>query len=147
MITYKDIKLAVNEKLISDFDYEIQSTDIKEGFKRPSFFVEFDNMNHSSTLTQVQRSLTITIYFFPSDRTSYSLEILDVQERLENLFDLKLSVLDRKFNVPETNSEVTDGVLIFSFDIQYEEGKVVPDVDTLGNPIELMQELDVKRVN
>lgn len=139
MISYKDIKKSVNEKLISEFDYEINSQDIKEGYKRPSFFVEFDNANRSDTVEQVHRYLSINIYFFPSDRHSYSLEILDVTDRLESLFNLKLPVSDRYFNIVEVNSEVTDGVLIFSFDIEYEEGKEAPNAD-------LMQHLDVGRV-
>lgn len=123
MITYKDIKKSINDKLINEFGYEINSNDVKEGFSRPSFFVDFDNINRSSTEEQVMRSLTVRIYFFPSDRYNYSLEVLDVSERLENLFELKLSVLDRKFTVSEVNSDVTDGVLNFNFSFRYEEGK------------------------
>lgn len=137
MITYKDIKKAINTLLINEFGYEINSNDVKEGFIRPSFFVEFDNVNRSATEEQTMRNLTISIYFFPTDRVNYSLEVLDVTERLENLFDLKLSVLDRKFNIDEVTSNVADGVLVFEFDIQYQEGKVLPDA-------ELMQELDYK---
>ena len=139
MITYKDIKKAVNTLLKNEFGYEINSNDVKEGFLRPSFFVEFDNVNRSATEEQTMRNLTISIYFFPTDRINYSLEVLDVTDRLENLFDLKLVVLDRKFNIDEVTSNVTDGVLVFEFDIQYEEGKVLPDA-------ELMQELDYKGI-
>lgn len=141
MITYKDIKLAINNLLISKFSYEINSKDISEGFSRPSFFVEFDNVVRSANSEQVLKSFTIIIYFFPSNRHNYSIEILEVQDKLEELFDLKLEVLDRKFNIDEARSTISDGVLNFEFDIQFEEGKVVEDA-------ELMQELEYKeRVN
>lgn len=138
MITYKDIKIAINKKLIDAFNIDINSNDVKEGFKRPSFFVSFDNQLRSSTQEQVEKSLTIRINYFPSDRYNYSLEIMDVQEQLENLFDFKLDVLDRKFNIIEVGHVVTDGVLEFSFDIQFFDGKVLEEQEP-------MDELDIKR--
>lgn len=138
MISLKDIRLAINDKLISEFGYEINSNDVKEGFKRPSFFVSFENSTRSSTESQTHRFLTVIIYFFPTDRYNYSLEVLDVQERLEDLFDLKLQVMNRQFNIDEVQASVTDGVLNFSFDIEYYEGKTLPDA-------ELMQELDFEK--
>lgn len=137
MITYKDIKKSVNTLLINEFNVEINSNDVKEGFNRPSFFVSFDDPVRSSTTDQVEKSLTIRIYYFPTDRYNYSLELLDIQEQLENLFDLKLSVLDRKFNIHEASTIVTDGVLEFSFGIHFFDGKEVQDA-------ELMQTLDIK---
>lgn len=122
MITYKDIKMAVNRKL-KTLGIEINSKDVTEGFIRPSFFVEFLNSIRSSDENQVYKSLSVQIYYFPTDRYEYSIEVLDVQEQLENLFDLKLQVLDRFLNIHEVNSTVTDGVLNISFDIEFYDGK------------------------
>jgi hypothetical protein len=126
VISYKDIKSAVVKMLDSEFGIEIQSTDVSEGFQRPSFFVSFDNLSKSSTLDHVERSLTIRINYFPSDRYDYALEILDITDKLENVFDLKLPVLDRQINIVEVQSVVTDGVLEFSFDITFFDAKKVP---------------------
>lgn len=158
MITYKDIKKAVNGLLKNKFNIEINSNDVKEGFNRPSFFVAFDDANRSSTPEQVEKSLTIRIHYFPTDRYNYSIEVLDIQEQLENLFDLKLGVLDRKFNIHEASTLVTDGVLEFSFDIYFfdvkdiptdvivdEIGKPIPDSSGNPIPVELMQTLDIKK--
>lgn len=122
MITYKDIKIAVNRKL-KTLGIEINSKDVTEGFIRPSFFVEFLNSIRSADDNQVYKSLSVQIYYFPTDRYEYSIEVLDVQEQLENLFDLKLQVLDRFLNIHEVNSTVTDGVLNISFDIEFYDGK------------------------
>ena len=122
MITYKDIKIAVNRKL-KTLGIEINSKDVTEGFIRPSFFVEFLNSIRSADENQVYKSLSVQIYYFPTDRYEYSIEVLDVQEQLENLFDLKLQVLDRFLNIHEVNSTVTDGVLNISFDIEFYDGK------------------------
>lgn len=138
MITYKDIKMSVNSLLTRHFDIEINSNDVQEGFIRPSFFVSLDNPTRSSLMSQIERSLTIRIYYFPSDRYNYSVELMDIQERLENLFDLKLSVKDRKFNIVDVVSNVTDGVLNLSFDIEFSDAReVVYD----EQPSEMMQTL------
>ncbi|MEL3956921.1 DUF6838 family protein [Caldifermentibacillus hisashii] len=151
MITYRDIRKAINAKLKNEFNIEINSNDVKEGFKRPSFFVTFDNLVKSSDQSQFDRSLTIRIYYFPTDRYDYSLELLDIQEQLENLFDLKFNVLDRKFNIFESSSLITDGVLEFSFDIQFSDAKDVPvddnvveiPVDEDGYPSEIGKPVEV----
>ncbi|NBI30716.1 phage tail terminator family protein [Chengkuizengella marina] len=134
-MSLEDINIAINDNLIAEFEYDINSKDVKEGFSRPSFFVSFDNVSRSSSEYYRERALTVRIYFFPKSRYEYSLEILDVQERLENLFDLKLNVVDRKLNIHEVRSEVTDGVLSFHFDLQYLESKEVEES-------EMMQELE-----
>jgi hypothetical protein len=139
MITYKDIKTAIVSKLDTEFGIEIQSSDVSEGFQRPSFFVSFDNVSKSSTPDHVEKSMTILINYFPSDRYDYSLEVLDITERLETLFDLKFPVLDRQINIVEVQSVVTDGVLEFSFDIEYLEGKEIEEA-------EKMQEIEIERV-
>jgi len=90
MITYIDIKKAINSNLIKKFNIEVNSKDISEGFVRPSFFVEFLNPIRWSSADQIHKSFSVQIYYFPTDRYDYSLEILDVQGQLENLFDLKL---------------------------------------------------------
>ena len=144
MITYKDIKKAVNTLLIKQFGIEINSNDVEEGFIRPSFFVSFDDTLRSSTVDQIEKSLTIRIYYFPTDRYNNSIELLEVQEELENLFDLKLPVKDRLFNIFEAESVVTDGVLAFSFDIEFLEGREI-EYGSVSNT-ELMQELDIRKV-
>ena len=138
MITYKDIKKAVNGLLTEEFNIEINSNDVKEGFIRPSFFVSFDNQTKSSTLTQIEKSLTIRINYFPSDRYEYSIELMEVQEQLESLFDLKLPVKDRRFNIVDVASTVNDGVLDFSFDIEFSD---VREVVYDEQPSEMMQTL------
>ncbi|MEK4247596.1 DUF6838 family protein [Psychrobacillus sp. FSL K6-2684] len=157
MITYTDIKKAINSSLKKKFNIEINSKDISEGFIRPSFFVGLENTNRSSDENQIYKSMTIQIYYFPTDRYEYSLEIMDVQEQLENLFDLKLKAKDRYFNINEARSNTTDGVLSFAFDIEFYDGR---DYEGLENntlveivdgkdfynqyPIEKMETLDIE---
>lgn len=122
MITYKDIRLAINRQL-KKTGIEITSRDVTEGFDRPSFFVQLDNVGRSGDESQVHKSMTVRIYYFPTDRYEYSIEVLDMQETLENLFDLKLAVKDRFFNVDEFTTFLNDGVLNCSFDLDFYDGR------------------------
>jgi len=148
MIDYKDIKKAVNKQL-SKTEIEIMSRDVEEGFNRPSFFVELDNVNRSSTVSQIERSLTVRIYYFPSERYNYSIEVLEMQDKLEDLFDLKLKIKSRWLNILDYQSFVNDGVLSCSFDIEFEDGrhseKNVDEEELRKDyPIEDMEELYFK---
>lgn len=149
MITLKDIRIAVNRQL-DKTGIEINSRDVKEGFNTPSFFVQFNNVNRSGTESQVERDLIVNIYYFPTDRYEYAIEVLDMQETLGNLFDLKLRVKERFLNVEEFQTFFNDGVLNATFDIAFNDAR---DVDWVSDdrqehldeyPIEPMQELFIK---
>lgn len=122
MIDYKDIKKAINNQL-DKTDVEIQSRDVREGFNRPSFFVQLDNVERSGTPTQIELSLTVRIYYFPTDPHEYAIEVLEMQDWLSELFDLKLKVKDRLLPISEINSKVTEGVLQVDFDMKFEQGR------------------------
>lgn len=138
MITYEDIRIAVNQQLAKT-GIRITSRDVREGFQRPSFFVQLMNNTRSGYEEQVHRSATVQIYYFPSDRYEYLKEVLDMQETLEELFDLKLAVKDRLLNVDEFSSSLVDGVLNCQFDLEFYDGKI-DDED-----VELMEELHISR--
>ena len=64
MITFKNIKTNINKKLQSNFDIDVSSKSANEGFERPSFKVELDNVKREDSLTQVERSCTVRIFIF-----------------------------------------------------------------------------------
>lgn len=155
MITFKQIKVTINENLQSNFiDIDVSSKSTSKGFTRPSFKVELDNVKREGYLTQVEKSCTVRIFYFPSTMDDNAIELLDVQEALGNLFDLKFSVDDRHLDIVEPNFDEIDGVLQFEFDLQFfdgrEPGSGVNMEDEIKNgkdfyekhPIELMGELD-----
>lgn len=123
MITYKDIKLAINSIILDNFiDIPIQSKDISEGFERPSFFVEFDNIKSNDMMNYFKsRNISIIIYYFPSNLYQNSLEILEIQEKLEYYFlGQVIDVNDTCFiTVNDMEFEIIDGVLEASFDIEF----------------------------
>ncbi len=154
MITFKKIKTTINKKLQSNFDMDVSSKAANEGFTRPSFKVELDNVKREGHLTQVERACTVRIFYFPKDENDNAIELLDVQEKLGDLFDLKFSIEDRHLDINEPNFDEIDGVLQFEFDLQFFDGREYENEDVgfedeIKNgkdfyekyPIELMGEL------
>jgi hypothetical protein len=140
MLTYKQIVKTTTDMLISKFPLiEVQESDVEQGFQRPSFFISLPDVNRDSRKYYSLRSMTIRIYFFPTDRYVYSLEVLDVQQKLEELFDLTLKVEDRVITISNTSSMVVDKVLEFDINIEYYE-KPLPD-GSIEPPV--MQELNI----
>ena len=150
MIAYKDIKKAINRQL-SKTGVDINSSDVTEGFERPSFFVQLINPIRSANENQVHKAMTVQIYYFPSDRYENSIEVLDMQDQLEELFDLKLSVHDRLLDINELNTDLIDGVLNCSFDLEFYDGRNKewkPEDEREfyeKYPSELMEELDFEK--
>ena len=150
MITFKKLKITVNKKLKSSFsDIDVSSRSAKEGFIRPSFKVELDNVKREGSLTQVERSCTVRIFYFPSTMDNAA-ELLDVQEVLGDLFDLKFTVEGRHLDVVEPNFDEIDGVLQFEFDIVFQEGRdreytIPQESGTVIQDPEMMQNLEFRK--
>lgn len=158
MITFKNIRIAVTRKLKATFaGITVSSESANEGFKRPSFKAELDNVKREGSLTQVEKSCTVRIFYFPTESDDNAAELLDIQEALGELFDLKFTVEDRHLNLIEPNFDEIDGVLQFEFDLQFFDGREYGEgssgntiEDEIKNgkdfyekyPIELMGELD-----
>lgn len=119
MSSVKDIRARIVYLLKQKFDLEVYGDDVKEGFTRPCFFVRMDNHIHSSTNYHIEKTINVNIYYYPNDRYTNQMELIDIQRRLESVFDLKLIVGDRHFNIIEIESDVIDGILGFSFDIEF----------------------------
>jgi len=87
-MTYSDIVKAFTQKLKIDFaNVHVTSNDVSEGFKRPSFFMEF--ITPKSVLVSENRRLrtfTLRLSYFPSSRTVNAIELLEIQESLESVF-------------------------------------------------------------
>ncbi|MFD2671815.1 phage tail terminator family protein [Marinicrinis sediminis] len=140
MITLKEISLAITNKLEEVLpEFPIESNDIKEGFPRPSLFFEFENVKTADYIGgKRERTVSVIIYFFPTDIYKHEIEMLEVQEALEEAFSGQFMIEEGFFVYPlEVNSVKSDGVLQFSFDIYTLEYK-----DTSNEP--MMEELEVK---
>lgn len=139
MIGTKDIRKAVVQRL-KKTGHKVIARDVEKGFERPAFFVELDNNVRFGTAEQVERSLTVRIYYFPTDRYEHSVEVLDTLDQVETLFDLKLQVNDRWLNVNDFRSTMNEGVLICTFDTSFIDAR---SRNILQDPRDPMETLDV----
>ena len=122
MLAINRVTAAVKKKLENTFkNIKIQSQDISEGFKRPSFFIELDNININDFMTKLQETeLTVRISYFPSKvnyNTSEIYSTLDILNRTfieDNLLELEEGYVTE---VNESNISVVDKVLHFDFDV------------------------------
>lgn len=143
MITSKDIYKAIVKTvaagltLTSFSALKFSSTDIREGFTRPSLFLELEDIKKGlSNPERISRTLTSRIYFFPTDHNKSKLELMDIQDLLENIFLEPLKINDDFLvAIEETTSMITDGVLQFSFKLSTRE--VYERADT-SEPIETL---------
>lgn len=145
MISSEDIIKAINDKIEDNFPgVDKQSTDIKEGFERPCFYVQIDdNKANKLNPSSKEKTLTIRIYYFPKDRYENRIELLEKQDTLENMFFDGLQV-NENFYIPSLDNELTfttvDGVLQLSFDLYY--------VQLLDDEYgELLEELEIGKFN
>lgn len=122
MLAINRVTAAVKKKLKNTFkNIDIQSQDISEGFKRPSFFIELDNINVNDFMTKLQETeLTVRISYFPSKvnyNTSEIYSTLDILNQTfieDNLLEIEEGYVTE---VNESNISVVDRVLHFDFDI------------------------------
>lgn len=117
-----EIITAINTKLKTVFpDVPRETTDIKEGFNRPSFFVEYECNSSAIGESLVQNNIDIKIYYFSSNKNKSRIECIETIEKLNNAFRLVLSISEScAIPIDETSSTILeDGILIFSFDLVY----------------------------
>lgn len=143
MLTRAQITKAINDKVLAEFPtIPIQSSDVEEGFQRPSFFVSLETNRGEGFQFSNLRDMTCRILFFPTSRYQYMEEAYDVMDRLEKLFGLSFTVGDRTITINSATADVIDKVVHFDFDFSYYDDPAIdPDV---GTNREKMQELNFR---
>lgn len=147
IVSIKDINKAIVSQITIELskndkykNVPFASTNIKEGIKRPSLYIEFDKNNKSPMLgSNIERNIDVNIYYFASNSNANKLENMEMQEIIEKALFKYLKVTDTFF-IPifDINSIVTDGVLICSFNLY-----TLEEVEDTKE-YELIQDLDFK---
>lgn len=134
MLTLLEINKAINDKIKSVTDVPISAQDVSEPIVRPSIKVALErSKNGKFNALCREKNLTVRVYFFASDRDKYKIENAKMQDTLETAFIDGVMVKDCYIPINEVESEVTDTVLICSFDLYCVE--LLPDTDT-SEPME-----------
>ena len=126
MLAISEVIKAVQRKIEKNVhDVYITSQDISEGFKRPSFFIELDNINISDFMTKLRETnVTVRISYFPRKVNYNQAEMYKTIDMLnEILIEDNIIELENGFvtEVNECDISVVDKVLHFDFDVYLSE--------------------------
>jgi len=150
VITCLEINKALNAKIKhalvkSEFKcVEIVASDLSEPIIRPSIkvFLDDDSGGKMNSCMKEQ-TLKCKVYFFASDLRKYKIENSKVKDLIKNEFLTPLKISDSfVIDIDEIEAEISDTVLILSFDIETLEN--IPDeILDEGIDYEMMEELDI----
>lgn len=124
MLSVLEINKIIAEKLrfiLKGSDYEnieILSSDISEGFNRPSLKIELNDMNYSTLNSNfIENNLEIRIYFFAKDLKNYKIENFKAQSLIINELLNGINTEYGYIPINDIDSDIVDTVLIISFDL------------------------------
>lgn len=144
MITLIDVTKAIETKIKNALVGTVFSTikltpeDVVESITRPAIKVRLEGSNNGKINALCkEKNITVRIYFWAKDKNKYSIDNLKMQEILENTFLDEIEVNEYFINIENIESEVSDGVLICSFDLYFVEEIIYEDTS------EPMEELNL----
>lgn len=121
MVKYTDIHRSIVEKLDAT-GIDTTSKDVSEGFDRPSFFISLDNVKANDFMREaLDREITVRIYYFSSEIDNNRIELLNMQDKLNELFleDNLIRVNEyMNIEIDELEFNIIDKVLHCYFDIR-----------------------------
>ena len=145
MVGFNDLLNGLKKILSSNFTgHAIYSEEIKQGMKRPSFFIQvmpLSSLNFNEYYRE-QRALVDISYFSdePADLQSNSKNFA-MTNNLEAVLNTDIKVLDRNFNLQELEFETVDRVLHSTFNLLwYNENEVT---QAYLNQFQIMQTFTV----
>lgn len=88
MQTLRDTLAVIVSKVREQFaDCSVSSQDITEGFERKTIYIYFDNIRQNDFMKKfTEKKITIVMIYFPQEERKNTAELLEVQDKLSNLF-------------------------------------------------------------
>lgn len=133
IITLIDITKAIETKIknaLIGTTFTIKPTpeDVVEAIVRPAIKVRLEgSKNGKFNALCKEKNITVRIYFWAKDKNKYSIDNLKMQEILENAFLDDIEINENFINIESLESEVSDSILICSFDLYFIEEIVYED--------------------
>ncbi len=118
LIDLVDIKKAIND-LLKDTGIKTIDNSVKEGFKRPSFFVQILPINGTDLLKSntYENSYMIEINYFSKEQTQ--LDNLKMGDTLKKKVLPYINIKNRKLTPRNIRFEDIDGLLSFKFNLKW----------------------------
>lgn len=113
MTGFVDIQAAIVSKLSKSTDgIEINSSDIEEGFKRPSFFIDMLDTKVDNLMDNFQeREIEFDILYFPKHPKKNQMDLLEMRDVLTKIF-----VEEKYFNITDDLVVEATDVNVFEID-------------------------------
>lgn len=88
MQTLRDTLAVIVSKVREQFaDCSVSSQDITEEFERKTIYIYFDNVRQNDFMKKfTEKKITIVMIYFPQEERKNTAELLEVQDKLSNLF-------------------------------------------------------------
>lgn len=135
MLSVVDVIRSLTELINLNYpQYKIIDYDVDEGFDRPCFFIDVEDVNTSWVATDyIKESSNIQIVFFAENRYEGFLDLLDMKNNLTVLFDEPLHISDETseyyVSLLTTNSDLYKQDKVLTFNIQADLIQKVERVD------------------
>lgn len=153
MITAMEIKTALAAMLKKQYGYKVYGMEIREGYKRPSFFVDVRPLSELDVnANYTQKSFYIAITYF-QDKLSEADNLRTVQELAQMLRpeDARNPKRLQRLKVGERYLPITDfsasyigtekSTLQVEFETEFQELRIQPDTAPYMQEVAIRQEL------
>lgn len=130
-----DIKKAINTALKTSFpEIDINAGEIKEGFKRPSFFTQIiPVLREFETQCYTSNKVLVVVNYFP--KKNVELDSLKMMNSLQQTFGMTLKVGNRVLTLQNIRSSMVDEIVQFKFDLDYLENIAKKETTTVMGEI------------
>jgi hypothetical protein len=122
MIKNTDILSAISTLLDSKFSgYTIFDEENTKEVKSPTFFIQVSPLTSNSFLRYNEKLTNITITFV--DKVITQVKLLDMQNELDELFDMNIQVGSRKIAIDKKTFNRTNDFLTMKITLDYLDNK------------------------
>jgi len=132
----KNVKAAINTVINNSFKSEVIAYRIEKNIPRPSFKVFFGDIRSSAGMNNIVEKNVITrIYYYPSDPDDCETELLEIRDKLSDLFSSYTKIGEEVLRFNEYEDDAMVDMIQASFEINFSstssEETVYPNMDNL----------------
>lgn len=136
MIKNVDLLYSITSLLDDTFGYNI-SLEQYEEVKAPTFFIKVSPLTNDSFLRYNEKLTNIVITYV--DKVIIQESLLNIQNSLDDLFDLYIDVNKRKIVFDKKKFNITSDFLSMTLTLNYIDDKtVLPDMDKYTKLMEIL---------
>lgn len=120
MLTLREILSCFVTRLREKVNCSISSQDISERFEKNTLYIYFDNVKQNDYMKKfVEKNITVRLIYFPKDDKHNTIELLEMQDILLELFTVEdiINLKNKAYaQINSVNTNRHDGTVLFDFD-------------------------------